>query len=409
MAGEAVSRSAPKNALLFIFITVTLNSMGIGLIMPVMPDLLIELSGETTTGSAAAWGGWLTASYALMQFLISPILGNVSDAYGRRPVLLVSLFVMGIDYLIMALTPYLTLLFVARMMAGAASATFSTANAFIADISPPEKRAQNFGVTGAAFGIGFILGPALGGLVGELGPRVPFYAAAALTFANFAFGWLVLPESLSPDKRRPFQIKRANSIGIALQMRKYPAVALMLISLAIYNIAHYVYPVIWSYYTKEQFNWTPFDIGVSLACVGVGFAIVQGVLIKPILKLLGPAKTALAAFAIDIVALVCLSVAQQGWMIYALIPLTALSALIAPAMQGLMTNKIPDDAQGELQGAISALSSLSFVITPLIMAQLFFFFTTDASGIYFPGAPFLAAALFSLIAVIPLRMGLRRD
>ncbi len=408
MVEAADKKPVRDHALLFIFITVTINAMGLGVIMPVMPDLLQDLSDGATVGDAAAWGGWLTASYALMQFVFSPILGNLSDAYGRRPILLVSLFVMGIDYLIMATTPYLGLLFVARMMAGAAAATFSTANAFIADISPPEKRAQNFGITGAAFGIGFVLGPALGGLAGEFGPRMPFIAAAVLTFANFIFGWIALPESLDQKNRRPFSIRRANSVGITFQMLRYPAVAWMLFAVFVYNISHYVYPVIWSYYTKERFDWSPFDIGVSLACVGIGFAIVQGWLIRPILKHLGAAGTVLAGFAIDVIALVCLGFATQGWMIYALMPLTSLSALIAPAMQGLLSNMIPDDAQGELQGAISSLSSASFVFAPLIMTQLFFHFTAPETGIYLPGAPFLAAAAFTLLAILPFRVGLKR-
>lgn len=409
MTTEAL-QSPPRRALLFIFITVAINSMGIGLIMPVMPDLLLSLAGdigEIGIGEAAAWGGWLTLSYAAMQFLISPTLGNLSDAYGRRPVLLLSLFVMGIDYLIMALTPSLALLFVARMMAGAASATYSTANAYIADISSPEKRAQNFGLTGAAFGVGFVLGPAIGGLVGEFGPRMPFYAAAVLTFGNMLFGYFALPESLRPERRRPFQIARANSLGVALQMLKYPAVAWMLAAIFLYNIAHYVYPVVWSYYAKVQFDWTPLDIGLSLACVGVGFAVVQGFLIKYILAWLGPVKTALVGLCLDVIALVGIAFATEGWMVYALVPLTALSALVAPAMQGLMSNKIPDDAQGELQGAISALSSLSFMITPVLMSQLFFFFTASSSSIYFPGAPFIAAALFSALAILPLLRGSR--
>lgn len=403
-------QAPPRRALLFIFVTVTINSMGIGLIMPVMPDLLLSLTGDlanASIGEAAAWGGWLTLSYAVMQFLLSPTLGNLSDAYGRRPVLLISLFVMGIDYLIMALTPSLALLFVARMMAGAASATYSTANAYIADISPPSKRAQNFGITGAAFGVGFVLGPAVGGLVGEFGPRMPFYAAAALTFANCIFGYFALPESLRPEKRRPFKIARANSIGVALQMLKYPAVAWMLVAMFIYNIAHYVYPVVWSYFAKIQFDWTPFDIGLSLACVGVGFAVVQGFLIKYILAWLGPAKTAIAGLCLDVTALLGIAFATEGWMVYALVPITSLSALVAPAMQGLMSNRIPDDAQGELQGAISALSSLSFMITPVLMAQLFFFFTASSSSVYFPGAPFVAAAMFSALAILPLLRGAR--
>ena len=395
-----------NRALAFIFVTVALNSVGIGLIMPVMPDLLLSLSEGASVGKAAAIGGWLTVSYALMQFLLSPTLGNLSDAYGRRPVMLVSLFVMAVDYLLMAIAPTLALLFVARIMAGAAASTFSTANAFIADISPPEERAQNFGLTGAAFGVGFVLGPAIGGVVGEFGPRMPFYAAAVLSFANFAFGLFVMPESLKPENRRPFSLARANPLGVTFQMLKYPAVAWLLAATFIYSVSHYVYPSVWSYYTKEKFDWTPFEIGMSLAAVGVGFAIVQGFLIRRILPWLGEVKTAIFGFGIEVVALVCLAFATQGWMVFALIPFNSLSALSGPAMQGLMSNRIPDDAQGELQGASSALTSLAFIFSPALMTQLFFAFTVEG-GIYFPGAPFLAGALITAAATVPVLIAVR--
>ena len=399
-----------RGPLFFIFITVMINSMGIGLIMPVMPDLLQDLLGgseSASIGQAAAWGGWLTMSFAIMQFLFSPTLGNLSDRFGRRPVLLISLAVMCIDYIVMALTPSLALLFVARIIAGISASTFSAANAFIADISPPEKRAQNFGMTGAAFGVGFILGPALGGIVGEFGPRMPFFAAAALAAANFAFGWFVLPESLKAENRRAFELKRANPFGVARQVLKYPPVAWMLTAVFIYNLSHYVYPVIWSYYAKAQFDWSPFDIGLSLAAVGVGFAFVQGYLIRVIIPRFGEVKTAIAGFTLDVIALTGLAFATKGWMVYALIPFNSLSALLAPAMQGLMANRIPDDAQGELQGAVSSLSSLSFVLTPPMMSQIFFTFTEPGAPVDFPGAPFLAAAGFSALALIPFVIGVR--
>lgn len=397
--------------LLFIFITVALNSIGIGLIMPVMPDLLLELAPsveDATIGAAAWWGAWLTAAYAVMQFLMSPTLGNLSDAYGRRPVMLISLLVMGVDYLIMAISPTMALLFVARIIAGAASATFSTANAFVADITPPEKRAQNFGLIGAAFGVGFVLGPAIGGLLGEFGARAPFWAAAALTFANLLFGWFVLPETLRPEKRRPFRLKRSNPIGAGFQMVRRPAVAWMLVALFIYNISHYVYPVVWSYYTKEKFDWTPADIGLSLALVGIGFAVMQGFLIRRIIPRFGEVKTALAGFAADVIALVAVALVTESWMVYALIPLTSFSALVSPAVQGLMSRRVPDDEQGELQGAYSSLASLSFIITPLIMGPLFFAFSDRTEAFYFPGAPFLAAACFSALAILPFVVGQRR-
>lgn len=405
----APPRRAPPLALTFIFITVMMNSVGIGLMMPVMPDLLLDLStGGASIGEAAAIGGWLAASFALMQFLFSPTIGNLSDAYGRRPVLLISLLIAAVDYLIMALTPSLALLFVARIMAGVASSTYSTANAFIADISPPDQRAQNFGLSGAAFGVGFVLGPAIGGFLGEFGPRAPFFAAAALTLATFIFGFFTLPESLPPEKRRRFRLGRANTIGVALQMRKHPAVAWLLVALLIYNVAHYVYPAVWSYYVKERYAWTPFDIGLSLALVGIGFAIVQGFLIRRIIPWLGAARTAILGLGLDVLALIGIALAPNGVIIYAMVPIAALSAIVTPALQGLMSNLIPDDAQGELQGAVSALTSLSFVLSPLLMTQLFVTFTSSSALPYIPGAPFFAAAAFSAVAIAPVLFGLMR-
>ena len=399
---------AGERALLFVFITVMLNSIGIGLIMPVMPELLIDLIGDADVGAAAAWGGWLTLTFALMQFVMSPVLGNASDAWGRRPVMLISLFCLGIDYLLTAIAPTLALLFVARILAGASAATFSTANAFIADVTPPAKRAQNFGLTGAAFGVGFVLGPAAGGLLGEIGPRAPFYAAAALTFANFIFGLVALPESLKPENRRPFSLARANPLGAARRMLAYPAIALMMGALFLYSVAHYVYPVVWSYFTKAKFGWSPADIGVYLALVGVGFAVVQGLLIRRVIPRLGEAKTAVAALILDVATHIAIAVVWADWLLYAMIPVASLSALVTPAIQGLMSNAAADDQQGELQGAVAALTSLSFVVAPVLMTQLFFAFTTGVEGPGYPGAPFIAAACFSTLAILPLVAGLRR-
>lgn len=402
--------SGRSPALIFILVTVVINSMGIGLMMPVMPDLLLELvdDGDASLAAAAAWGGALTSVYALMQFLISPTLGNLSDRFGRRPVLIASQAVMGVEYVIMALTPWLWLLFAARVAAGAAAATHSTANAYIADISDPSKRAANFGLTGAAFGVGFILGPALGGVIGEYGPRMPFVAAAVLTFANLAFGWFVLPESLKPGNRRAFDWRRANPFGVAKQIAKVPAVAWLLGAIFIYDLAHFSYPAVWSFYTKEKFGWGPGDIGLSLAVVGVGFAVVQGYLIRRMIPAWGEARTALFGLGMNILAFVGIAAAWEGWMIYALVPLAALSAVVAPAMHGLMANLTPDDAQGELQGAISALSGLGFVVTPIIMTQLFSAFTGEAAPVYLPGAPFYAAAAFSALAILPFAIGRRK-
>ncbi|MEM7270123.1 MAG: TCR/Tet family MFS transporter [Pseudomonadota bacterium] len=405
MSDAKVGRSP---ALIFILITLVINSMGIGLIMPVMPDLLLEVTGKNDLAYVAVIGGFLTTSFAVMQFVFSPTLGNLSDRFGRRSVLLISLGVLCFDYLAMALTGSLTVLFIARIVAGMAASTYSTANAYIADVSPPEKRAQNFGLTGAAFGVGFILGPALGGILGEFGPRMPFFAAAALTFANFLFGYFVLPESLKEENRRPFDWKRANPLGVAAQIAKVPAVAWFLFAILLYDIAHFVYPAVWSYFAAEAWGWGPSDIGYSLAFVGIGFAIVQGYLIRKIIPRFGEAKTALMGLGLTMATLSLISIATEGYWFYAIAPFAALSAIVAPAMQGLMANRIADDAQGELQGAIAAMSSLAFIISPFLMTSLFAAFSGDGAPFYFPGAPFLAAAIFSGLAIIPFLIGARR-
>lgn len=396
-----------RNALFFILATVVLNSMGIGLIMPVMPSLLEDIGG-VGLGEAAAWGGWLTTCYALMQFVMSPVLGNLSDAWGRRPVLLLSLAVMGLDYLIMALAPSLLWLFVARIIAGASSATFSTANACIADISTPEERAKRFGLTGAAFGLGFVIGPVIGGMLGEFGPRAPFWAAALLTFLNFGLGWLALPESHPPEKRRPFTWARGTLAGSFRMMRRNAGTGGLFLALLIYNFSHFVYPTVWAYFTTLRFGWSTAQIGLSLAVVGIGFIVVQGFLVGKIVSRFGAANTALAGLALDAVGLFLMAFATEGWMAYTLMPVMALAAIVSPAVQSLLTNRTPDNSQGELQGAVAALSSLAFIITPILMSQLFFFFTGPSAPVQFPGAPFLAAAAFSFFAILPMLHALRR-
>ena len=397
---------ARRHAAMFVFVTVVLDSMGIGIIMPVMPDLLQELSG-LSIGEAALWGGYLSFSYAAMQFLFSPLIGNLSDRYGRRPVLLVSLATLGVDYVVMALAPSLWLLFVGRVIAGIAGATYSTATAYIADVTPKEKRAAAFGLVGAGFGVGFILGPAIGGLMGELGTRAPFYAAAAIAFANFVYGWLVLPESLAPENRRPFEWLRANPLGAIRQISNFPMVAWLLGATVLFGLAHMVYPAVWSFYTKAAFNWSNAEIGLSLAVVGICFTIVQGGLIGFILKRLGEVKTALLGFVANILGMMGIALATQDWMVYALMPITALGALVTPALTGLMANRIPDDQQGELQGLIASLAAVTAIVSPLFLTQLFGYFTAPGGSVFFPGAPFVAAAMIVVIALIPFNLGLR--
>ena len=394
-------------ATLFVFVTVLIDAMGIGIILPVMPDLIRELT-DLTLSDAALWGGYLSFVYALMQFAAGPTLGNLSDRFGRRPVLLISLFALAVDYVIMGFAPTLWLLFAGRALAGIAGATYSTANAFIADVSPPERRAQNFGLIGAGFGVGFIAGPLIGGLAAELGTRAPFFAAAAIAFANFAYGALVLPETLAPESRRRFDWRRANPFGAARQIAAMPAVAWLFVAVFLFDLGHHVYPAIWSFYAKEAFAWSNAEVGLSLAFVGVCFAVTQGWLIRYILRGLGEAGAVFWGFIASIAGLVGFGFATQGWMVYAIILFTALGAVVTPAMTALMSMRVPSNAQGELQGALASVLAVSLVISPVLMTQIFGYFTNAEAPVYLPGAPFLGAAGLIVLALVPFSIGVRR-
>lgn len=389
-----------SSAVIFVLLTVCIDAMGFGIIMPVLPDLIAELSNTSISG-AALWGGYLSFSYAVMQFVFGPTIGNLSDRFGRRPVLLVSLFMLAADFLIMALAPSLIVLFIGRTLAGIAAATHSTANALMADISSKADRARNFGLIGAAFGAGFIIGPLIGGIAGEFGTRAPFFAAAAIAFGNFCFGALVLPETLTKEKRRSFNWKRANPAGGFIQIKKVPMVAWFLAVVFISEIAGFVYPAIWAYYTKEAFKWSSSEVGLSLAAFGVCFVAVQGWLIRYILKWLGEVRTVIFGLLTSIAALFATSFATQGWMIYALLPLMALGGVATPAITALMANCTPDDAQGELQGIRASVLAVVMIISPLLMTQLFGYFTQPGAPVYFPGAPFFAAACLTGLALFP--------
>ena len=396
-----------RRAAAFVVVTVLIDAMGIGVIMPVMPDLIRELT-DLPLGAAALWGGYLSFVYALMQFAFGPTLGNLSDRFGRRPVLLLSLFALAVDYLIMGFAPTLWLLFAGRALAGVAGATYSTANAYMADVSPPDRRAQNFGLIGAGFGVGFVAGPLIGGLAGEVGTRAPFFVAAALAMTNFAYGALVLPETLAPENRRRFDWRRANPLGAARQMAGMPMVAWFFVAMFLFNLAHFAYPAVWSFYTKEAFAWSNAQIGLSIAIVGISFAVAQGWLIRLILPRLGEVGTAFWGFIVSIAGLVLFGLATEGWMVYAIIPFTGLGALITPAMTALMSRRVPADAQGELQGALSGVLGVTLIISPVLMTQTFGYFTSAGAPVYLPGAPFLAAAALMALALVPFSMGVQR-
>jgi DHA1 family tetracycline resistance protein-like MFS transporter len=352
----------------------------------------MKLTGEGLS-RAAIYGGWLGFAYAVMQFLSASVLGGLSDSIGRRPVILFSLCALGIDYIVMGLAPTLPWLFLGRALAGIAGASFIPAYAYLADVSPPEKRAQNFGLVGAAFGIGFIIGPALGGLLGGFGTRVPFFAAAGLALANTTFGFFVLPESLPKDRRRPFELRRANPIGSLLQIRKYPVVPGLAAAIFLWQVAHQVFPSTWSFYTMYRFNWTATMVGASLAVIGAIMAISQGVLSRRVVPAIGERRTALVGLTCAMFAHLGFAFATRGWMMFALLSAWLLVGLVYPSMNAIMSRIVPPDAQGELQGAVASLFSIALIVSPPIMTQLFGRFSAPNAPIRFPGAAFACASL----------------
>ncbi|WP_368344374.1 TCR/Tet family MFS transporter [Pelagovum sp. HNIBRBA483] len=376
---------------LFILITIVIDSMGIGLIMPVMPDLIRELHGGSL-GNAAIWGGILTTAFAVMQFLFGPTVGNLSDWYGRRPILLVTLVVMAADYMVMAVAGTIWLLFIGRIVAGITAATHSAASAYMADISKPDEKAANFGLIGAAFGVGFVLGPMIGGLLGTFGTRAPFYAAAALAILNAGFGYFVLPETVTDRIRRPFEWRRANPLGAFRYVGSLPGFAPLLVMLFLAGIAFFVYPAVWAFYGQERFGWGPGLIGLSLGAYGIGTIFAQGLLIRPVLKRFGEYRTVLIGLTIDIIAFVSFAFVTNGYVALALAIFASMGSIMGPALQAILSRAADDNQQGELQGTMAAINALASIVAPLMMTGIFAYFTAAGARIYLPGAPFLLSA-----------------
>lgn len=397
---------ADRLPLVFIMSTMVLDAMGIGIIMPVMPDLIRQVQG-VSLADAAVWGGILVSAFAVMQFLFSPTLGNLSDRFGRRPVLLVSMAMMAVDYVIMALAGTIWWLLFGRILGGITSATHATAMAYAADISGPDERAQNFGLITAAFGVGFVIGPVIGGLLAGLDPRAPFVLAAVFAAANFILGWFVLPESLAQSKRRPFLWRRANPLGGVMQIGKLPGLKWMLVAMLLYSVAGFVYPAIWAYYTQAAFGWDTRLVGISLALYGVGMIVVQGWLIRPVIAWLGEARAVISGLIIDVLALLAFGLATHGWMIWVLTPVAALGSIATPAITALMSRRAGDDQQGELQGVLGSINAASMILSPLIMTQVFFWFTRAEADIHLPGAPFLLAMVLMSAALAIFTLTLR--
>ncbi|HTE13177.1 MAG TPA: TCR/Tet family MFS transporter [Chitinophagaceae bacterium] len=393
-------------ALGFIFITVLVDVIGWGLIIPVMPRLIAVMK-NIPVNEASKDGGWLLVVYALMQFVFAPVLGNLSDRYGRRPVLLFSLFGFGIDYLFVALAPTFGWFFIGRIISGITGASFTTASAYIADISTAETRAKNFGLLGAAFGLGFIIGPAIGGLLSGFGVRAPFYAAAILTLLNWLYGYFILPESLSKENRRPFSWKRANPVGSLLHLNKYPAIAGLVFSLVLIYLAAHAVQSNWSFFTMYRFKWTEKMVGLSLSLVGLLVAVVQGGLIRIINPKLGNEKSVYMGLCLYATGMFLFAFATQSWMMYAFLLPYCMGGIAGPALQAIIAGHVPANEQGELQGGLTGLMSLTSIFGPLIMTNLFYYFTKNSNPVHFPGVSFLLGGLLmlgsALIAYITLK------
>ena len=388
-----------KAAVGFIFITLLIDVTGIGIIIPVLPSLIMELTGEGLS-VASEYGGWLLFAYAFFQFLFAPIIGGLSDKYGRRPILLFSLLGFGIDYIFLAMAPTIAWLFVGRIIAGILGASFTTGAAYIADVSSPEKRSQNFGLIGAAFGLGFIIGPVVGGLLGQYGARVPFVAAAVLTLLNFLYGYFILPASLPKENRREFSWKRANPIGSLMSVKRYPIVIGLLLAMSFLYVASHAVQSTWTFYTMYKFDWDETMVGYSLGLVGVLSAVVQGGLIRWIIPKIGQKRSVYVGIMLYIIGFVLFAFAFEGWhMMLILIPY-CFGGISGPALQGLMSNEVPANEQGELQGSVTSMMSATSIIGPPLMTGLFAYYTSAESEIQFAGAPLLLAAMLSVIGLI---------
>lgn len=396
-----------KSSLSFIFVTILIDCIGFGVIIPVLPNLIRELSGEPIA-NASEIGGLLLVAYAIAQFLFAPIVGGLSDKFGRRPILLISLFGLGIDYIFLSFAPSLTWLFVGRIIAGITGASFTTAMAYIADISTPEKKAQNFGIVGVAFGIGFIIGPMIGGLFSNMGIRVPFMISAGLALLNWLYGYFILPESLAKENRRSFSWKRANPIGSLLSVSKYPAIIGLITALLLLYISSHAVQSNWGFYVIEKFKWNSEMIGYSLSLVGLAVAIVQGGLIRIVIPKIGSKNAIILGLSLYIIGFTCFAFAPNGLMMMIFILPYCLAGIGNPAMQTIISNQVPSNAQGEIQGIVTSMQSLGAIIGPFLMAYIFAYFIDKNNSIYFPGAPFILSAFLTIIALFIAIKALRK-
>lgn len=423
---DAANRKPParKAAISFILLTLFIDILGIGIIIPVLPELVKDFvasdfavgdfesaeAREKAIGSVAAWYvGMIGAIYALMQFLCAPILGALSDRFGRRPIILGSLFGLGVDFLVQGFAPSVTWLFFGRVLAGMMGGSFSAANAYIADVSTPENRARNFGFVGMMFGLGFIFGPAIGGLCGGIHIRLPFFLSAALALINWLYGYFVLPESLPPEKRSSFTVAKANPFGTITRLRVYPIVAGMAISLLCLSLAQRGLENVWVLYTGHRYGWDEWTNGLVLGLVGITAAVVQGGLVRPIIARIGERKAIVLGTCISSISFLCYGLATSGWMILVIIVFGSLGGITGPSIQSIVAGQVDASEQGKVQGALASLVGLTNIIAPVAFTTgLFSYFTSEASVIELPGAPFLAGAVLNLAGMIVAILVFRR-
>ena len=396
-----------RHALTFVSITVFLDTVGFGVIVPVLPQFLV-LIGNVNLSDASALSGYLIFSYAVTNFMFAPMLGNLSDAYGRKPLLVTSLFVYGGAYLLSGFATALWMLFLGRLLTGITSATYAIANALIADVSTAEDKAQNFGLLGVAFGLGFIVGPALGGIIGAWDLRAPFFIASGLALINTLYGLIFFRETLAPENRRPFELKRASPWGALTQLSKYPLLIGLVIAVFLNNIGHHIWPSNWNFYTIETFAWTPLDVGLSMAFVGVMSVIVQGGLLRIVIPKFGPVRCAYFGITATIVAFVGVATAGSSAALFFWCGMSSLGGLAAPSVNSILSNQVAVDSQGELQGIMASVSSVAMIVGPLLLTQTFTYFTSDSAPLYLPGSAFWVAAILTSAALIIFFQQIRR-
>ncbi|MDB4987390.1 MAG: hypothetical protein JWN04_2568 [Myxococcaceae bacterium] len=395
-----------RNPIIFVLLTVLIDTIGFGIIMPVLPQLLMKIAAVDLAG-AARLGGQLLVVFAALQFLFGPVMGGLSDRFGRRPVLLISLIAFSLNYALMGFAQNLTWLFLGRALTGMAGAVYAPANAYVADVTPPEERAKSFGLIGAMFGLGFIVGPALGGWLGEIGPRAPFFAAAGLAALNFVYGVFVLPESLPKERRRKFDLARANPLGTLMAFRLHPRLLGFALVAFVWQLAFHVYPSTWAYFAIAKFNLSPREIGTTLALSGLSMTIVQGFLTGRIVARIGEKRAAPIGFTVGMCAFLAYAFMTEKWMLYPVLALGGMQGVAMPSLNSLMSRELGPERQGELAGGMASIMGLSSVVGPYVLSQTMAHYSAPDAPFYFPGAAFVLAAGCAFTCLILLRLQLR--